>query len=143
MATRKTADAAPAVKTPAFKIPKTIGACADLLYTTREARLALDRQSAALEEQEKALREHIINTLPKSDASGVAGKLARVSVLTDDVPRVNDWDKFYAFIKRTGSFHLLTKAIKKDSVEELLENRKGGVPGVEKFQIVKVSLNKV
>lgn len=132
-----------AAKKPApFKIPKTIGACADLLYTTRQERLALDHDSKDMQENEKLLRNHIIDTLPKSEASGVAGKLARVSVVTTEVNQVEDWDKFYAYIKKTGFFHLLNRAINQAAIDEVLATGKK-IPGVVKFPVVKVSLNKV
>jgi len=146
MATRKTPTAAlvstTAVKKPAFKLPKTIGACADLLYTTRANRLLVKKDVDALETQEKALKEHIINTLPKSEASGVAGKLARVAVETSEVNQVEDWDKFYAYIKKTGFFHLLGRTIKQEAIDEILASGKQ-IPGIKKFSVVKVSCNKV
>ena len=57
-----------------------------------------------VEAEEKALKEHIIQTLPKSEASGVAGKVARVTVVTKDVPQVKDWDAFYKYVSKTKSF---------------------------------------
>lgn len=149
MATRKTSavEAPPALKkpapkAPAFKVPKTIGACADLLYNTRLDRLAIQKNAAALETQEKALKEHIINTLPKSEASGVSGKVANVKVESTDVNQVEDWDKFYAYIKKTGFFHLLGRSIKQEAIDEILASGKK-IPGVKKFPVVKVSCTKV
>ena len=149
MATRKTAPdvtpaekPTPAPKKPAFKVPKTIGACADLLYTTRGTRLLIQKDAQALETQEKALKEHIIDTLPKSEASGVAGKLARVAVETSEVNQVEDWDKFYAYIKKTGFFHLLGRSIKQEAIDEILASGKK-IPGIKKFNVVKVSCTKV
>jgi hypothetical protein len=143
MATRKPADAAPAAKkAPAFKLPKTIGACADLLYQTRESRLDLQHDAKDLEAREKAIKEHLVNTLPKSETTGVAGKLARVAVTTDEVNQVEDWDKFYAYIKKTGFFHLLGRTIKQEAIDEILASGKK-IPGVKKFPVVKVSCTKV
>lgn len=149
MATRKTTAVTTAVEKPvtvpkkaAFKVPKTIGACADLLYTTRGTRLLIQKDAAALETQEKALKEHIINTLPKSEASGVAGKLARVAVESSEVNQVEDWDKFYAYIKKTGFFHLLGRSIKQEVIDEILASGKK-IPGIKKFKVVKVSCTKV
>jgi hypothetical protein len=131
-----------AKKAPVFKIPKTIGAVADLLYSTREERLALAKDVASLQERENLLREHIINTLPKSEATGAAGKLARVTVVNDEVPQVKDWDELYKFISRTKSFELLNRALSKSAATERLAAGKK-IPGVEMFPIVKVSINKV
>lgn len=125
-----------------FVIPKQLAQCADLLYETREARLALQKDVDALEDQEKQLREHIINNLPKSQATGVAGKVARATIVMKIVPQVQDWDKFYAHIKKTGDFELMQKRIGTKAIEERWENKKK-VPGVEPFNAVTVSLNKV
>ena len=68
------------------KFPKTLGACADRVYELRAKRLAAQKDVDAIEAEEKALKEHIINTLPKSETTGVAGKVARVTVVTKQVP---------------------------------------------------------
>lgn len=125
-----------------FKVPKTLGACADLLYTTRERRLKLQKEAAELEAQEKTIKDHIINTLPKSEASGVAGKLARVTVTTKEVPSVKDWDKLYKYIKKTGEFDLFQRRLVNDAVQERWEAGKE-IPGVERFTAVSVSINKL
>lgn len=125
-----------------IKIPKNIGACADMLYQIREQRKEAQKVVDDLEKQEKDLKDHIINTLPKSEASGVAGKLARVSVVTKEVLQVKDWPKFYAYVKKTGSFDLLQRRLNEAAVRERLENKKK-VEGIEAFTAVSVSLNKV
>ena len=137
---KKESKATKAPKAPAF--PKTIGACADMVYKLRETRLAAQKEVDKIEAQEKALKEHIINNLPKSETTGVAGKLARVTVVTKDVPQVRDWDAFYKHIKKTGEFDLLGRTIGKAAIEARWENGKK-VPGVESFGVVSLSINKV
>ncbi len=127
--------------TTTFKFPKAIGACADRLYTLKAERLALAKQVEAMEEEEKALKEHIIQTLPKSQASGIAGRLARVTVVTQPIPQVKDWTRFYAYVKKHNAFELLQRRLSKGAIEERLAE--GKVPGVELFNAVTVSLNKV
>ena len=124
-----------------FKFPKAMGACADRLYEIRQKRLAMQKEVDEIEAEEKALKEHIINNLPKSD-SGAAGKVARVSVVTKDVPQVKDWDAFYKYVSRTKSFDLLQRRLSDAAIKERWENKKQ-VPGVEAFTVVSVSLNKV
>lgn len=125
-----------------YKFPKAMGACADRLYELRNKRLAMQKEVDAVASEESALKEHIINTLPKSEASGVAGKLARVTVVTKQVPQVEDYDKFYAFVKKTGSFDLLQKRLSDAAIKERWEAGKE-VPGVKAFNAVSVSINKV
>ena len=123
-------------------IPKQLAACADELYSTREARLALQKQVEALEEREKALKAHLIENLPKSLASGVAGKLARATVVSKEVPQVEDWDKLHKHILKTKDFSFLQRRLADGVIKEIWEDGKQ-VPGVKAFNAVTVSLSKV
>lgn len=125
-----------------FKFPPKLGACADLLYKLREKRLEEQKKVDLIEEEEKALKEHLIQTLPKSEANGVAGKVARVSIVGKAVPRVADWDKFYKHIKKTGAFELMQRRVSDTAVQERWDAGKP-VPGVESFNVTTVSINKV
>lgn len=125
-----------------FKIPKTLGECADLLYQTKADRLAKEHEAEALKAQETALKEHIIKTLPKSKASGVAGKKARIAVANKEVPQVEDWDALYTYVKKNNAFELLQRRLADGAVKERLEaNEK--VPGVKIVFIPQVSINKL
>jgi hypothetical protein len=140
MATAKT----PA-KTTEFEIPSSLAAAADLFYKTREERLALQKEVNAIEEREKILKDHLVRSIPKSEATGIAGKLVRVSVVTKSVPQVEDWDAFYAYIVKTrkkGGFALLNKAVNSASVKEIWDAGKD-VPGVTPFNKVELSVNKL
>lgn len=125
-----------------YKFPPKMGACADRLFQLREKRLEEQKKVDAIEAEEKALKEHIIQTLPKSDASGVAGKIARVTVITKQVPQVKDWDVFYKHIKKTGEFELLQRRLTDTAIRERWDEGKK-VPGVESFNALTVSINKI
>lgn len=125
-----------------FKFPKTLGACADRVYELRQKRLDAQKIVDAIEEEEKALREHIINTLPKSETTGVAGKLARVTVVTKQVPQVKDWNLFYAYVKKNNAWDLMQRRLAAAAVTERWEAGKK-VAGVEAFTAVTLSVNKV
>lgn len=123
-------------------VPKTLGACADRLFKIKDEAAKLAKQAAELDAERKAIQEHVINTLPKSNATGVSGKLANVKVRTVDVPQVKDWDKFYAYVAKNKSFHLMQRRLAEGAVNEILDTGKK-IPGVEPFPVVKISLNKV
>jgi len=127
---------------PASPFPATIGECADALYALKEQKAFMAAQLKSVTDAEAALKEHIINTLPKSNASGVAGRLARVRVGTKDVPSVTDWAKLQAYVRRTGEFELLGRSIAAAAVEERWTAGKK-IPGVEPFKAVKVYINKL
>lgn len=130
------------VKLSPLRIPKTLAATADLLYTTRQDRLALNKHVEAMKVVERGLKEHLIDNLPKSDATGAAGKIARAQIETEDTPAVEDWDEFRKYIKKTGSFDLLNKAVNRKAVKERWMSGKE-IPGVGHFENVKVSITKV
>lgn len=131
-----------ATEKPKFKFPKALGACADRLYELRQKRLEEQKKVDLIEAEEKALKEHIIQNLPKSEASGVAGKLARVTVVTKEIPQVEDWDAFYKYVKKTGNFDLMQRRLTDAAVKERWGAGKE-IPGVKHFQAVSVSINKV
>ena len=121
--------------------PKSFGACADMLFDLKEKRLAAQKIVEEFAEQEKALKEHIIQGLPKGD-TGAIGKHHKVTVITKQIPQVRDWDAFYKYVSRTKSFELLQRRLSESAVNERLEAGKT-VAGVEMFQAVTVSLTKV
>lgn len=146
MATAKTT-AAPTDAAPKFKLPKSLAECADLLYTTRKTRLALAKEVEALAAKESALREELINKLPKSQASGIAGKVARASIENKTVYSAKDWDAIHGYIlkqhkKNPGVWSLLQRRLGDATCKELFE---AGVkvPGVEAMEVPTVSLNKL
>lgn len=141
---------APAKETPAkapkFKLPKSLAACADLLYTTKAERLAANKIVKAFADIESKIKDHLIRTLPKGDASGIAGKLARVTIVTEPVPSVKDADAVWKWIKagkgKRDNF-IAPPALNMEALKELIEQGKPLPPGIEKFNVVKVSMNKV
>jgi hypothetical protein len=66
----------------------------------------------------------------------------KATVLRDEVYTMEDPDKFYAHVKRTGNFHYLTKALNRGAIRERLESGKD-VPGLGTFSVKKISLTKV
>lgn len=124
-----------------MKIPKTLGACADLLYETRQQRLAKQKEVDELAANESALKEHIISTMPKSD-SGAQGKVARISIVLKEVAQAKDWDLFWKSFKKGRDEDLIQRRLNGAAIQERLEAGKA-VPGVELFRTPTVSLNKL
>jgi hypothetical protein len=123
-------------------IPETLGACADLLYDLRKSRFAKQREIDYLEDWEKSLKAHIIDTLPKSDMTGVSGRNAKVSILVKEVPQIEDWGKFTDYVSANGAFDLLQKRANELAVRERWQDG-SDVPGLVKFNAVTVSVTKV
>lgn len=130
-------------ETPKIKLPPKLPAVADLLYNTRQERYALDKKIKALKQIEAACEDKLINTLPKDDATGVAGMMARATIEVDAVPIITDEKKLMAYINKTGETDLLQKPKLSSAAVKLRWDRKKAVPGVGVFNAVKVHLNKV
>jgi len=126
-----------------MKFPSTLGGCADRLHELKTQRLELEAQAKKLKEEYNILQEYIIETLPKSDASGISGKNASVSVVVKEVPTVTDENKFREFMEANDRYDLAYKARPNPhAVREMWEDG-AEVAGVEKFKRVTISLKKV
>jgi hypothetical protein len=134
----KKTEAAP----PPLKMPKTLGACADLYGRLRDDRLAAEKVAAEIAKREAEAREHLIKMIPAADTTGVSGKVYRVTRHVKKVPQVKDWALFYAHVKRTGHFELLQKRLGEAAIGERWDAGKS-VPGVEAFTAVTLSVGKV
>ncbi len=137
---KETQDAEPASSE--TKLPKSLGAVVDLFYKTRQERYELQHKLDAMKKIEAACEERIINELPKSESTGIAGKTARAAVNTKKVPQVSDWGSLYGYIIKNKAFDLLQKRLSTKAVEERWEAGKK-LPGVEVYNAVTVSLTKV
>ena len=128
-----------------FVLPEDLAECADLLYATREARLALDRRSERLQELEGALRDNFINKLPKS-STGIAGRVALARIEVKPVPQVDGeegWNRLHAYIKKNDAWELLQRRLGESAAKELLDAGEGGKAGIVVFQAKKVSVTKI
>lgn len=125
-----------------YKFPKSLAACADKLYQLRAQRQQMQKEVDSVEAEEKAVKAHIIDNLPKSDASGVAGKLCRVTIISKEIPQLKDDEAFFKYVKKTGRFDLMQRRLSDAAIKEIWENGKE-VPGVDHFNAVTLSINKV
>jgi hypothetical protein len=92
--------------------------------------------------REREVREHIIQSLSKSDDTGAAGKRYRAQVVTKLKPALKDWTAFTTFVRDAERFDLLQKRINERAVLDMLEEGES-VPGIERFNAVDVSITKI
>ena len=144
-------------KPKALKIPKNLAQVADMLYDVRQRRLAMQKEVDLLAADEAQLREHLINNLPKSEASGIAGKVARAAIEMKEVVefKAENWPKLYAYIAAEYAAHLKKKDGMQDSAFALLQRRisdgtakelleaKVKLPGMKIGKVPTVSLTKI
>lgn len=132
-----------AAEKPKFKFPaKVTGALTDRLWEVNKKRLALQKEVDLLQAEETAIKEHIINTLPKSETSGIAGKFCRVTVVNKSRPQLEDPTKFRAWLVRNKAWDCISSALAPAGIKARWESGKE-VPGVKEFQYPTVSVNKI
>lgn len=138
---------AASTKTKVVKLPKDLAAVADMYKEARDARLAKAKEIESLAAKESLLREHLINNLPKSQAGGVQGKIARVEIVLSEIPTFDmedeaARDKFFKFAHRKGNEDLIVESMNAKAVKERWDAGKE-VPGVIRFKVKKLSLHTV
>lgn len=122
---------------------KKMGVLADDLHKLRELRLTLQKVVDAIKREETRLTDHIIDNVDMETESGVMGAHYKAMVMRENVPIIEDTDAFYAYVKKHGAFHFLTKALNRSAIRDAMENTKKGVPGIGTFSAKKISLTKV
>jgi len=120
----------------------TIGVKIDALHNLREQKRALEEQVKALSEQMNSLELDLIDQMDKEGVTKSTGKLATVGISSSIKPSVEDWDVFYAYLKKTGYFHLLERRPSVTGCRELFDT-KGKIPGVVPFTQRKLNIRSV
>jgi hypothetical protein len=145
--------AAPKAEAPAFKLPKTLAACADMLYTLERERYVLQHKIEAMKKQESALTEHLIENLPRSDALGITGKIARATIKDREIVELvgteaDRFEKLYDYVlknakKNPGVWALLQRRVGEGAAKEMIAAGKGGLIGAKLGTVKVISLSKV
>ena len=146
-------ETAAASKGAGFKIPKSLAACADMLYTMETERYALQHRVEAMKANETALREHLIENLPKSQALGVSGKVATATIKDKEIVELigtedDRYSKVYDYIlknarRNPGVWSLLQRRLGDAAAKEMITAGKGPLIGAKLGKIPTVSLTKV
>ena len=118
-----------------------LGDLIDVMYNRRAMRL----QAQATVDKAKALEDvaklALIDKLKSINLSKASGGVATASIKTIKVPRVADWDLFYAYIRESGRFDLLHKRVSELAWRDTLEAGQL-IAGTESVDDIKLSLTK-
>lgn len=118
---------------------KGIGPAIDDLFELRKRKQELEAQIKKVEGEYSEIEEALLAKLKAEGTDKGAGKRASVSVSTTTVGNLEDADKFFAYVKKTGYFHLLQRRLSDPAIRELLTS-KGSIPGVTTFDKVRLNL---
>lgn len=124
-----------------LKMPTTLGATIDLLWSLREERKAADVIVNEIKERESAVEAHLMNNFDKS-GDGAKGKYGLATLKHSTVADVTDWPAFYAYIQKNKAWDLLQKRPAITAIRERWDAKKT-VSGVEPKEITTLSLTKV
>lgn len=125
-----------------IKMPKTLGATIDLLYTVCQQRLDAEKVIEAMKEQEATIRDYLMSNFEHAGLEGAKGSQATASLRRSTVADVTDWGKLWTYISKTKSWDLVQKRVSVTACRERWDASKQ-IPGVEPKEIVALSLTKV
>jgi hypothetical protein len=117
----------------------TTGSMIDRLHTLREERRLLEKKIEDINKDFSIIEAELMKQMRSEGLESAKGKFASASVTEVVKPSVEDWDKFYAYIKRHDYFHLLERRPSVTGCRELFET-KGKIPGVLPITLPKISL---
>lgn len=112
--------------------PASLGAVIDQIWAAREEKRRLEAEVGEIEAKISELEQQLIERLDAEGLDRATGSKATVSVSTNTVANVTDWDAFWQFILKNKYTHLLQRRVSDPAYRELLEQGKK-VPGVEPF----------
>ena len=118
---------------------KGIGPAIDELFELRSKKQKLEQQIKKLEAEYGEIEEALLAKLSAEGTDKGAGKRASVTVSTTTVGNLADADKFFAYVKKTGYFHLMQRRLSDPAIRELLAS-KGSIPGVTTYDKVRLNL---
>jgi hypothetical protein len=110
----------------------TIGSQIDSLNNLREQKRILEASIKTIEESYAKLEESLMEALEKQGMDKATGKKATVSISASTSASIEDDTAFFAYVKKTGFFHLFQRRLSDPAVRELLES-KGSIPGIKPF----------
>lgn len=120
----------------------TLGSAIDALWALREKKRKLETQVKEIEATIADSETQVMELMDKEGVEKTTGKKASVSITSNVVPQVEDWDAFYAYIHRNKYYHLLERRPSVTGCRELFET-KGKLPGVLPFTKRKLNLRTV
>lgn len=123
------------------KAPTTLlkGTTVDKLVGLRNKKRDLEASVKSLEGQIEELQSQLLEEMESAGVDKFSGKLGTVSISTNVVANVEDWDLLYPYIAKNKAWHLLQRRVSDPAYRELLEAGKK-VPGVQPFSKKRLNL---
>jgi hypothetical protein len=113
-------------------LPRKLGQLVDFIQVLQEEREQIAQALTAKDDQIAAVIKHLEANFDSAELNGARGVLGVAERKSATVPKVVDWPKLYAYIKKTGDFDLLHKRPTTEAFRSRWENKET-VPGVEPY----------
>ena len=126
--------------TAATRKPKpSLGAQIDKMWDIREKKRNLEASIKDLDSQLATIEAELMADMEANGVDKMTGKHAGVSITSNTVAHVTDWDEMWKFIIKTKNTQLLQRRVSDPAYRELLEMGKK-VPGAEAFTKKRLNL---
>jgi len=110
----------------------------NMLADTRAKLKALLDQEKELKNVQNALEAEIAADMERQGLTQTGNDVCTISLKTETVPTVEDWDVLHQHISDTGRFELLQKRMSATAYRELIA-MEPSVPGVRSTELTKVN----
>jgi hypothetical protein len=110
-----------------------LGALNDALWNIREQQRKLQKQLDGLAQEREDLERRLLDAMDAQGTDQSRGTHATATISESIKPQVENWDEFWAFIRRTNSFFLLERRPAAIAYRETMERRRKPIPGVKSF----------
>ena len=110
----------------------------NMLADTRAKLKVLLEQEKELKQVQNALEAEIAADMERQGLTQTGNDVCTISLKTETVPTVEDWDVLHQHISNTGRFELLQKRMSATAYRELIA-MEPSVPGVRSTELTKVN----
>jgi hypothetical protein len=119
----------------------TFGKLIDGMYDLRTEKQAFEAKAKKLGEELELMEAEIIARLDSEDTTMSRGKKAYAILTESQVPNVDDWDAFYAYMIEEEAMHMLQRRIAVPAARETIQAG-DTIPGVSMFTKRQIGLRK-
>ena len=119
-----------------------LGPKIDQFFKLRKSRLSLEKEAEKIKKKENFIRDKLIQSMNEQEVDSASGVLGTVTVTQPEQFRAADWPAVFAWIKKTGTFEVLSPRLHQNNIAETLEQmtpakQKKGIPGIETVKVTK------
>ncbi len=120
--------------------PLAIGEIVDRMHALREEKRGYDAKSEAVKAEIESLEEELIRRMDTDKLELVRGGKASGAINETVMARVEDFDKFAAWVMRNKALYMLERRVSQGAYRELLNSKPKGIPGLTSFTKRTISL---